>query len=461
MQNKSRIKAIIINSSKVIAFFIMFCLVNMGLTFLLDDDANDFFRLTFYEMYHQEDNIDVLFLGSSHCFRSLVSEELDVIYEKNTFNAGSSSQKLDASYVILQEVGKNNELEEVYLELYYGMALESEYSQRTELGSTYTVSNNLKESFDKAIFLIKASGSDYYPNSFLLPRRYIGNLQFGIMYDIIKKKSESNYQNYEYIEVGTSVYIGQGFIGSENYIENGIVFMEQENQAIEDNIFKNDYINSLFQIIEYCKENNIQLILFSAPVTDFRLSNIEYDNYIEQVERLLQDTEIPYIDFNLCKEDFLNLEIKTDFYDEHHLNSSGAEKFSKAFAEIFANKNDPHEAVQVEGASNIYLPEEYFYSSYEEKFENLEDALLGVIITSEDAVYQIQSVMAGSVDTKYEIILENEVLAIKNDEYEKVIEELIFPVESDKFQLPEDYNGDIKLGITVDGEDIGRITISK
>lgn len=70
-------------------------------------------------------------------------------FEKNTFNAGSSSQQLDTSYALIKETARNNNIEQVYLELYYRMAEESAYADRTTMTSTYIISDYMKPSFNK------------------------------------------------------------------------------------------------------------------------------------------------------------------------------------------------------------------------------------------------------------------------------------------------------------------------
>lgn len=245
------------------------------------------------------------------------------------------------------------------------------------------------------------------------------------------------YKNNEYLDYDYKWYGGKGFCGYETIIEGGIIYSQVNYcEKIEENHIGQDSLNSILEIIDFCEKNHIQLTLYSASMPDFLLANIEYDEYIKQVEEVLN---------------FLDLNEMTDYYDDDHLSYLGAEKFSKAFGELFANTNDIHEAVEKGDVSNIYLTEEYFYSSYQEKFDSLGNVLLGVYITDENGVYQIESVMAGSVEPEYEIILENEVLKFEDDIYDNVIEELTVSVKNDTFQLPEKYEGVIKPGITVDG----------
>ncbi|MFI3214775.1 MAG: hypothetical protein R3Y24_15785 [Eubacteriales bacterium] len=381
----------------------------------------------------------------------------------NTFNAGTAMQPLDASYTILKECGKENELEEVYLELFFAVASRPEYQERegSDMTRVYTVSDYLKPSMNKYQYLLHASGAKYYVNSFLMARRNISDLQLNTIIGNIKNKTTESYKNYEYLVKENYWYEEKGFIGSDITIDKGIFYSQTNAEIVEDNIFNKDYIESLFQIIEYCEENDIKLTLYSAPMSDFYLANVDYDNYIRQVEILLEDTTVPYVDFNLCKESTLLLDCELDYRESNHLNSNGAYKFSKVFGETFADPDEINAMILRDDISNIYLPEEAFYSSYQEKFSHLDDSLLGVIITTEGDEYTIESVISGNVKVQYEIILENTVLIEMENEFTTATNEVKIEVVDDVYQIPLEYEGKIKLGITINDEDIGYILIEK
>ena len=80
-------------------------LIGVGkiLHYILVDDTSSYTRLTMHELYHADSNIDVLFVGSSHVYQSLNPEITDKIFQRNTFNAGSSSQGMDGSLAMIKE----------------------------------------------------------------------------------------------------------------------------------------------------------------------------------------------------------------------------------------------------------------------------------------------------------------------------------------------------------------------
>ena len=71
------------------------------------------------ELYADAGNIDTLFLGSSHCYRSVDPAQVDAALGTHSFNAGSSQQLPDGSYYMLKEAAAQNPLKTVYLEMFY------------------------------------------------------------------------------------------------------------------------------------------------------------------------------------------------------------------------------------------------------------------------------------------------------------------------------------------------------
>ena len=80
-----------------------------------------------------------------------------------------------------------------------------------------------------------------------------------------------------------------------------------------------------------------------------------YDEYIEQINELLEPYDVDFYDFNLCKKEFFFDD--TCFMDDHHLNKKGAEKFSVIFSQFFTGEIDK---------------EELFYQSINEKENSIQ-----------------------------------------------------------------------------------------
>ena len=116
----------------------------------------------------------------------------------------------------------------------------------------------------------------------------------------------------------------------------------------------NPKVQKYFQkIVKYCKDNGIELICVTAPITPSSVVSgaaNEADTYFKQI---CDENNVRYIDGNLIKNEILNVS-DDDFSDwEGHMNGELAEQFSEVLPEIL-KKNDCSE---------------YFYSSYDECIE--------------------------------------------------------------------------------------------
>lgn len=321
---------------KAFCFAALFILGLKFLRFILTDDAGSLTRIMMHELYSQEENIDVLFLGSSHCYRSLIPYEADRLMNKNTFNAGSSSQSLDISYELLKEASKKNRIKEVYLELYYDIS-SVVYKKRTSMTSTYIITDYMKPSLDKFIFLLGASSSEHYPNSFIVAKRNYKNL-FDKEYILktVQKKIKPDYRSY----VPPKEYAGKGYVENFSVSEDGSYCDTTSYYPIDTDNISDDWLRTLDDIVTFCDQRDIKLNLFSAPMPDFVLvSKGNYDEYISFVKNIASEYGLEYYDFNLCKREYMSMDPSL-FMDDDHLNADGAEKFTRLFCDFYSGKTD-------------------------------------------------------------------------------------------------------------------------
>ena len=62
--------------------------------FLLVDDVHSYSRVMLQELYADAGNIDTLFLGSSHCYRSVDPAQVDAALDTHSFNAATAGRLL-------------------------------------------------------------------------------------------------------------------------------------------------------------------------------------------------------------------------------------------------------------------------------------------------------------------------------------------------------------------------------
>ncbi len=372
----------------VVLFIVITVLVGKLLRYALTDDTKSFTRIMMHEFYNQE-NIDILFVGSSHCYQTFDTSVTDAIFAENTFTGGSSSQQMDGSYQLICEADREYDLKKVYLEVFYETAQKELYKDRTELTSTYILSDYMKPSFRKMKYLIDASPKEYLFNSFIVAKRNGDELVFPeYVGDILRKKQSTAYKTYDFAAVSSDAdaYAGKGFIRSSGVIQKGCFYLQNDFTPIVTDEFSVDWRNSLMDIINYCKKHNIDLVMVSAPSPDFRNVSLgNYDDYIAYMNEISRETGVPYYDFNLCREEYFDA-TGENFKDTSHLNGNGAKAFSELFAKFFTGQ---------------ISEEELFYSSYKEKAEAMEKMVFGVIYYDDPAslMMQINPVTNGDVNS--------------------------------------------------------------
>lgn len=381
---------------KIVFAGVLFCVLFVGcgklLRYMLTDDTASYTRIAFHEMY-QQDNIDVLFVGSSHCYRSFIPDILDQQLGKNTFNLGTSSQYLDGSFMAIQEAARYHEIEHIYLELYYNVSF-SVNKQRTELTPVYIISDYLKPSVEKLRYMLNASTKDYYANSFILARRNWTKL-FDADYvkDLLIKKQTDSYKNYEYDYVTgkNEWYDGKGYVANRLAVEDWNYFTKLETEHIDLSAVSDDWRKTLDDIISFCRRKNISLTLVTAPMSNFMLCNYtNYDEYVQMVQDIVAGTDVKYYDFNLCREEYFPNASEL-FKDHDHLNCYGAEKFSYLFADFVNGK---------------ITEQELFYPSFEEKMKEIEPGAFGIAFRDrEDDIRECRVVSNRKQGMEYRITL--------------------------------------------------------
>ena len=345
------------NIVKVVGFVIVFMIINNIISYILNSDFS-FSRYTLHELYTTEDNIDVLLVGSCHSYYevdpSIINEKTNI----KAFNLGTSEQRYDGTYALIKEANKNNNIKTIYLEMYFGVAGKN-YKADTYSEETFIISDYMKPSLNKYLYLINSCSKEYYISSFIPSSRYRKNLfDSKILKENLDLKFSKNYLNYK-----DDMYAGNGYVRLDGVVEGGYVSKAGKYKRIPQKAFSDDDIYYLNKIIKYCKENQIELVAYSSPMPDYNLiQRGNYDEYISQVKSLFENNDVEYYDFNLLKPEYFDFNIQY-FADDEHLNSSGTVIFTTLFSDFFYGK---------------FKDKDIFYSSYKEKIENDKNKQYGI-----------------------------------------------------------------------------------
>ncbi len=293
--------------NRIIVIALVCVLILAMLNMLFKSDKKHYSGMMMWDMYHAQENIDIVFLGSSHVYQSYDAEMADDIFGRNTFNAGSSGQLLDQSYFLMKEICKRNQVKTIYLDTTF-LISRIKSSQNEE--SVFYISDYAKWSIDKIIYLYESGGLKTLCEGALSVKRSLANWD------------AANFGEYR----------GDGFVYcKETLSPEKVDFESYEDINLNSELPMSEFsYKYLKKIIDYCQENEIELVLVDQPMLRDMVENVNgYSNYVDFMYKICRENQLIYLNFNLYKGEIgLTME---DYYDEHHLNGSGAEKYTKVF----------------------------------------------------------------------------------------------------------------------------------
>ena len=393
-----------------------------------------------YDFYDQE-QIDYLFCGASHVSHGVNPQFLSKELNKNCFCLGTSAQKISTTYFLIKEAINKYNPKTILVDLDFGMAIgePKPFFEKKPSKDIYIVSSYLRNPLIKTQYLLSMTAPKYYINSFfplgiykdisLDPKVFIENIKSKII--------TKDYFNYTY-KSKDSTYQRGGVILKNSQIEDGSFHSFEENISKIPESLNIEWQKYVKKIIDLCKQNDINLFFYSAPIPDYFLTvSGDYDLYHSFVKSFLASYGYVFYDFSLCKPEYLNLK-DSDYYDYNHLNKDGIEKFTCIFSDFLADK---------------ITSEQLFFSSYKEKKENQKPSIYGIVIkqNEETGLISVNAVSNISVPGKisfavYEITSDDEKLINSK----KTADGITFSKQPGKIKIKAFYEDAEQTNCTVD-----------
>lgn len=267
---------------------------------ILQDKSSEYKNSDFFS---EKNQFDVLFFGSSHMELFVSPLEMWKDYGFISYNFGNPEEGIPITYHVIKNAIEVNKPKVVVVETYmfnlsgkYSSASKLHYGldsfplNKTKIDSVIEMTDNTND-FLEMFFCI----GKYHENWKILNRGsfentehfYKGNMSYGYYHTM----KVSPYEQFEHIP--------------------------GENEVPEDS---KDYIY-IKKIIELCKEKGIKLIFVSMPYMcdEFRQKNVHV------VERIANENNVQCL--NLIELNSV-IDMKTDMYDDGHVNQSGMQKVS-------------------------------------------------------------------------------------------------------------------------------------
>lgn len=288
-----------------------------------------FSDLRWDDYYSLKMPIDALILGSSHAYRSYhpasIQEEMQ--FENAVFNFGSSAQTPVTGYFILNEILEKQHPKIVVVDLYVMV-----FTSDNQLNNGRYNFHSMNWGENKKQFLKDGFSFNEQVKLLFFPAHVYRN----------------------HFKHKLNKLLGRNFLpaGKGQYEKNGFAF-NQDTLAIEKLKYDNQFskfkiqkgqiteknLTYLKKIVEQCRAENIPIVFMSSPMPSASVNFIkEYTDISAEFAALANEWNVPYYDFNIKRVP----EVKDEFhyYDDDHLNFSGAKIFSKKAAEIMQKHLD-------------------------------------------------------------------------------------------------------------------------
>lgn len=348
----------------LLAFIAVTAALLAACDFLLTDDIHAYSRVMLQELYAQAGGIDTLFLGSSHCYRSvdpaLVDEKLGV----HSFNAGTSQQLPDGSYYLLREAAAENALDTVYLEMFY-TGYNNVKSSDVPL-ACYLITDYMDPaSPGRYRYLWEMGGLAAFADLLLPARHTIADP--GELPELWRAKLTDGYEpgNYAYVTYPDEgeAYRGNGFVytwGTPGYGFHTVMDLDADAPLSS---FGWEYLG---RIADFCSGQGIRLVLFTAPLPGAYAADTQnYQAYVNALRAFAARSGSEYWDFTLYRDNqTLDMQVE-DYADAHHLNGQGAEKFTAVLCDTAARRAAGEDVTLL------------FFDTLSEKLQNAPDGTVG------------------------------------------------------------------------------------
>ncbi len=317
-------KVILKNGIKAAAFLVVFALLLHLTTEVLrtkwtEDNQDRYVLQNLYDL--DEDSLDVLFLGSSQVIYGINPVELYDYAGISAYSLGGSSASLMSNYYWLIEAEKTQNPSVILLDTSSLLEEAREYQERKRV-------DEMKLSLNKLRFIHALTGLDSISESF-------------VSYLLLIFKYHSRWSTLEAQDFGQGLNPDLAYRGY-NIAEQCKKGLDYDKMIIDNDDPEED-VRELYsyqleyfeKIVDYCRENDIELLLFKTPKYSWKGSDAA------QVQTLADQYGLTYLDFN--REALLTAfgyNIETDMKDYDHLSALGTDKFSDYLADYLTANYD-------------------------------------------------------------------------------------------------------------------------
>ena len=285
--------------------FVLLCLVLIGAGLHISGvwlrPQNTDNCVTAIRAFHSlpQDSVDAIVFGSSHAWKGVDARAMQEVSGLSCYNYATNWQKLNTTYLFMQDAFKTQSPKIVFLESYLIYKLVEDSDLNGEIFYTKELPD------DKFEYLKTCFGDDI--------TRYVS---YYVPAYAFHSKWESLSQAQFDFKIDPQPYIqSRGFEWSDNIFPGGIGYY----QDFEQKEIRASSKRVLDQIYQLCMENNAKLVIFTIPYMG------SYEFWEECRTYADDHKSCEYLNLFADLDD-LGLDASVDFADNEHLNHTGAYK---------------------------------------------------------------------------------------------------------------------------------------
>ncbi|MCI0511769.1 hypothetical protein L0128_00980 [candidate division KSB1 bacterium] len=308
---------------KLILFLVILYLLDFSAGILLKSTNKVIFTEEMLkELYHETQNIDLVFMGSSHVYRSFDPYFFGETLDLNAFDIGSPFQNPTITYFLLKELIRlKHQPKMLVLETYWPIFC----GDNTSYNSASYVFHYMPFSLNKVGLFWHAFE---FPSSLRL-------LSQGFHY-------RRFVQSIFYPNMGADwncEYRGKGFMPCEKVATpTDLMADDPSTQEQQFNEYRIQYFE---KTIRLARQHQIQVFAVMTPIHPQIFSKIQnYTRFHQRISAICRHYQIDFLDFNLINQE-KSLVTQDDFMDLNHLNLKGAHKINHYLEPYLREKMQP------------------------------------------------------------------------------------------------------------------------
>ena len=274
-------KKVILSAASITVIFLICSVVWMA-PFLNSEAA-------YYQDTHLRDSLEgdlnVLTVGASNGLCALDPRIMDEQWQVCSYNLSAPLMTLDARMFFLQKEISRNPIHTVIMEISGDTLTRQESNEKAE-GDSFSVAR-LNSGFERIQYIVNC----VKPHVFLNLYAHLGT--FGTEY-WLSRIADHSVHNVNYEAKGFCIHKANDIHFSEE------TAIERYKYKVLDSDFTEENSRKLIRQIEYCKENNIRVILVIVPKADAYHWSLEgEDDFYKNMLQLSNELNCEFYDFNL------------------------------------------------------------------------------------------------------------------------------------------------------------------